>query len=199
MRYNDLIETLHNLRKQKATQKEIASILNIGQSSVAGRAQRNSEFSGEELKKIEEFYKINLFDNSFAEITYYDTKSDNQKLPAKSLKFDINLISKIFKRSPENLKIIEATDDSMENEIFEGDVLLVDTSLTNPSASGIYLFTTKNVERIFIKRLYQYPDGALEIISDNPKYDKIIYDTNEIKNMNFEIKGRVIKNLTRGL
>ena len=60
MRYNELIERLQNLtspdafgRPVKISQQMIADCLEIRQTAISGRANRNSDFSTDELIKIE--------------------------------------------------------------------------------------------------------------------------------------------------
>lgn len=60
MRYNVLFDTLQNLIKRKPSQKEIGDILNLAQTAISGRANRNSTFSDEELGIIEKHYGISL-------------------------------------------------------------------------------------------------------------------------------------------
>ena len=91
--------------------------------------------------------------------------------------------------SPENLKMFQATGDSMEDKIYDGDWLLVDVD------SGVFIFTANSLYRC--KRLNMTLDGRLEVKSDNPKYDtEIIGQDNNIE---IEIIGRVLNNLSRSI
>ena len=60
MRYSVLFNTLQNLIKKKPSQKEIGNILNLAQTAISGRANRDSDFSDEELELIERHYGISL-------------------------------------------------------------------------------------------------------------------------------------------
>ena len=83
----------------------------------------------------------------------------------------------------------------MEPTIFSGDDVLVNFGDCNFNNGGV--FVIEKFGDWFIKRLRLRFDGNLEIISDNNKYETEIikYDSGTVVN----IKGRVIKNLSRGL
>lgn len=107
------------------------------------------------------------------------------------------MIQNIFKiQDARSLKVFQASGDSMEPTIYDGDDVLVDINRKDYINGGVFI-----IEKLgdwFIKRLRLKFDGSLEIISDNnTKYDtEIIKQTDGI---DINIKGRVIKNLSRGL
>ena len=84
----------------------------------------------------------------------------------------------------------------MEPAIYDNDDLPVDISRKDYINGGIFL-----IEKFgdwFIKRLNRSFDGSLEIISDNKdKYQMQVIDFSSDVEIN--IKGRVVKNLSRGL
>lgn len=91
-----------------------------------------------------------------------------------------NIEHYIFKRSwiqgklatsPNHLRMLKITGDSMEPTLSHGDVILVDTSKTKPSPPGI--FVLHDGFGLVVKRLDLLPDGAepkLVIKSDNSQY-----------------------------
>lgn len=97
--------------------------------------------------------------------------------------------------SPENLKTFRASGDSMEDKISDGDWLLVDLGRRDATVSGVYIFTANGLCRC--KRLNMTLDGRLEVKSDNPKYAMEIVGPND--NIEINIIGRVLNNLSRGL
>lgn len=106
------------------------------------------------------------------------------------------LIQNVFRVGNLNdLKVFTATGDSMEPTIFSGDDVLVNIGDCNFNNGGV--FVIEKFGDWFIKRLSLRFDGKLEIISDNKKYDTQIIDYNSEVTIN--IKGKVIKNLSRGL
>lgn len=90
---------------------------------------------------------------------------------------------------PENLLVIYAQGDSMEPFIFEGDVVLFDTSETEPKHKQVYVIRRPDGS-ISIKRLNQLMSGAWIIKSDNPAHDDEQASEETISNM--PILGRVI-------
>lgn len=108
-----------------------------------------------------------------------------------------SLIKDIFKiKNVNNLKVCRAIGDSMEDTIFDNDDLLVDVGKKDFNNGGIFILTINN--DWFIKRLHYKINGDLAIISDNSKkYQTEIIHPND--NININIIGRVIKNLSRGL
>ena len=56
MRNDEVLDRLQNLIKRKPSQKEIGSILNLAQTAISGRANRDSDFSDEEIELIEKTY-----------------------------------------------------------------------------------------------------------------------------------------------
>lgn len=67
----------------------------------------------------------------------------------------------------ENLAVIYATGDSMEPYIFDGDVVLFDTSDTQPKHGQVYVVRRPDCS-VSIKRLVQHLTGDWVIKSDNP-------------------------------
>lgn len=214
MDYNALIAKLKDLTNVTLTQSSIAKVLQIPQSTIGNRISRGTHFKLEELFKLEKAYGLPIGvlsgvqtgSTDCIEIPYYDVKGSCgtgvmvYEPEIRSIKLDSTLIAKVLKRKPENLHIIEAVGDSMEGDgIYEGDILLIDSSNTNPMVQGIYVFTTQNNELVYIKRLYLHPDGLLDVISANPRYQTLRYSNKDIEKLNLSVKGRVIKNLSRGL
>lgn len=65
------------------------------------------------------------------------------------------------------LRFIHAYGDSMSPTFEDGDVLLVDTGIRDPKViDGVYVMAAN--DRLYIKRVRQRMDKALEISSDNP-------------------------------
>ena len=60
MKYNELIEKLLIFTKHNVTQVELGKILNVSRQLINKRAIRNSVFSEDEVRKIEEFYNVDF-------------------------------------------------------------------------------------------------------------------------------------------
>lgn len=87
----------------------------------------------------------------------------------------------------DRLKFIHAYGDSMAPTLNSGDVLLVDTGVTDVKIDGIYVLRAH--ERLFVKRVRQRLDGRYEISSDNPTHKTV-----DILNGDHEVSvaGRVL-------
>ena len=86
------------------------------------------------------------------------------------------------------LRFIHAYGDSMSPTFEDGDVLLVDTGVRDPSSiDGVYVMAAN--ERIYIKRVRQRMDKALEVSSDNPTVKTV-----DVLNGNhsIDVLGRVV-------
>ena len=217
MYLHELLEQLKNDTKlnnnKKLTSTKLAEILNVTKSTISKRvAKRDSEVTVSELQKIEKALGVSLFtdenNGKFSKIERYNACGScgpgydiTQIEPEIGyLMLDNNLIYKILRTKPENLYIIQAKGDSMiDAGIYEDDVLLIDKSKRDSYENGIYLFTTDHNEHIFIKRLRYRPGEILEVISANSSYETLYYTKQDLINLEFSIKGRVIKNLSRGL
>lgn len=211
MRYSELLIDLQNLIKIKPTQQSLAKILGIGQTAISGRAQRNSEFSQEELLKLEQAYGLpygvlstkNEGTDNCIQLEYIHISPscghgtvvvDNADVTP--VKIGQEVIKDLWNvNNPDVLKLFKASGDSMDPTIEDGNILLVDTSRVDYHNGGIYVLTLNN--DWFVKRLRLRMTGELDIISDNDKYpiETLKPDTEtEVK-----VIGRVIKNLSRGL
>ena len=184
MYIHELLELLKQDTKLNKDKKfnatKLSKILGVDKSTISSRVNKgNSEVTVSELQKVEKALNISILSNfgeNFSKITRYDVSGScgpgyglvGIEPEIKYLMLDNNLIYKILRSKPEDLYIIQAKGDSMEDAgIYEDDVLLIDKSKTNPQINGIYVFTTQNNEFVFIKRLRYRLDGVLEVISAN--------------------------------
>jgi phage repressor protein C with HTH and peptisase S24 domain len=83
--------------------------------------------------------------------------------------------------------LIKARGDSMEQTIYDGDLLLVDTRIHSIKDDALYIIESDN--HLIVKRIQQTLDGSLMIISDNPRYEKQIIEPKRAKEL--KIVGRV--------
>lgn len=193
MRYSKLLDALQNLIGFKPKQADICKILDYGYSTIGARAQRDSDFSDEEIEKIEEHYGISLRggDNNSVELNYYP-----------DVFASCGTGCTVFQESPEKISIskdsipdyspnaeysvINASGSSMYPIIFEGDkIILKHWQGEQIIDDKIYLFTY-NYE-LFIKKLVKNIDQII-IKSENKEYENRIITPNET----FKIIGRVI-------
>lgn len=205
MRSSVLFDTLQNLIDFRPSQKAIGDIIGVKQNSIAGRVARDAEFTDEEIEKIEAHYGVSLRggDNHSLEIEYVNIHpscghgttllSDAEVTPVRIGK---ELIKDVWKiENPQNLICIKASGDSMQPLIYDDDILLVNTARTDFHNGGIFLLTINN--DWYVKRLRLRVTGELDIISENSKYPIETLQSNT--SIEIQIKGRVLKNLSRGL
>jgi len=89
--------------------------------------------------------------------------------------------------NPRHMSLIRVSGDSMEPTLYSGDIVLVDhnKNYIDPNG-GIYAIALD--DSILIKRLQViYPSKQVRVISDNPKYEKL-----EVDIENIAINGKVI-------
>lgn len=95
-------------------------------------------------------------------------------------------------RKSEDLYVIYAQGESMEPYIFEGDIVMVDTSSVEPGDRHVYALRRSD-DCIIIKRLVRQSSGGWVIRSDNP--DKTAYPDEPVTEAvlhEIPILGRVI-------
>ena len=215
MLYQEKVFTIDNILKKltdisgkNITQVQIAEDLDITRQYISQIKKTNSNLPDKYIDKLNEIYCVDLRKNLIPtdeniEIDYIHIApscgrgtvvlDDADVTPVRIGKEVIKDIWKVS--SPEVLKLFKASGDSMENTIEDGNILLVDTSRTDYHNGGIYVLTINN--DWFVKRLRLKINGDLEIISDNPKYEPEVLRPNT--DIEINVVGRVIKNLSRGL
>ncbi len=103
---------------------------------------------------------------------------------------------------PDNLRIISTPGEEMDGgqyPIRNNDILVIDTSKTNMSDSGVYLITTHNGTVVTLRRLMELLDGTVAFYVENEKYAFAInkvYTREELDAIGFNVVGRVVKNVT---
>lgn len=92
-----------------------------------------------------------------------------------------------FLPAPGRIGIITVRGDSMYPDVKNGDVVLVDTLISNYDGDGLYLLNIHG--HTFIKRLQLLTDG-MHVISTNPKYASQVIPPTEIEDLH--IGGRIV-------
>lgn len=85
------------------------------------------------------------------------------------LAFSEDWVRNTLHRRPANLALLEATGDSMDPTIRDGDILLVDTSVQDIQSSRVYVLQVNGA--LLVKRIQVRLDGSLVVKSDNPSYE----------------------------
>ncbi len=85
------------------------------------------------------------------------------------LALEENFLRQVLNRRSQDMVSIEATGDSMEPGIHDGDLLVVDTSVQDVQNSRVYVLDVNG--ELLVKRLSLRLDGAVIVRSDNAKYE----------------------------
>ena len=212
MRFKDAIEEIMGITKKKVSYTDIANALEVTRQYA--HQIRDKAVSVDQLQRLEKYFGVELADAKRAVEKNEDDCVTLERIhinPSCGLgtyvcgraeitpvRLGISLITDVLKgSSPKNLKIFYASGDSMSPTIEDGDLLLVDVGKKDFRNGGIFLLTINN--EWFIKRLRLKITGELEIISENEAKYGAPEIVRENDNIEIVIKGRVIKNLSRGL
>ena len=187
MRYSVLLDRLQNLINYKPSQAEIGKILDLRQTAISGRANRDSNFSDDEIKKIEQYYHIVIEDDNLT-IDYYPDvfgSCGNGVFELSPEKTQIIVPKNAFfeKFSPnKTYSVINAMGNSMQPLIFDKDKLIIEHWNGEQIIDNKpYIFCYK--DEIFIKRLAKNVD-QLMIISENKDYDTRKLSGEQLKDVN---------------
>ena len=193
MRYSVLLDRLQNLTNHKPSQSEIGKILGLRQTAISGRANRDSNFSDNEIRKIEQYYHI-VIENDSVTLDYYPDvfgSCGNGVFELSPEKTQIIVPKNAFfeKFSPnKTYSVINATGNSMQPLIFDKDKLIIEHWNGEQIIDNRpYIFCYK--DEIFIKRLAKNVDQLL-IISENKDYDIRKLSGNQLKDVN--IIGQIV-------
>ena len=168
------IEDLEKLIGFIPKQSELCKILDYNSSKISARAQRNSDFSDEEVELIEKHYGISLRGNSTEEtvaIDYYPEvfgSCGSGKFVLSEEKELIQVPKKLFSHfsGQKHYSVINAIGESMLPNIHPKDRLIVEHWAGEQIRDNqIYVFCYNN--EIFVKRLIKNVDEVV-IKSDNP-------------------------------
>lgn len=89
---------------------------------------------------------------------------------------------------PDKLAVISVKGDSMEPELYDGDLILLDRAQTEPRDSRIY--AVRYNSDLFVKRVMELPGNRIQLLSSNPNYPPITVEAADLDGI--QIIGRVI-------
>lgn len=206
MRYNQLFEDLQKLTGKNITDRVMMQVFGLkSPSTIVYKRTKNVDVTDDEINKIEQYFNVSFSNNStdciFIDYIHLNPSCGKgtvvlQEPEVTPIKLGTQMIQSVLKiTDPKCLKIFKASGDSMETIIEDGDMLLIDTTRLDFTNGGIFLLTINN--DWFVKRLRRRLSGELDVISDNSKYPVETFNPDD--DIEIVIKGRVIKNLSRGL
>jgi SOS-response transcriptional repressor LexA len=199
MKYSVLFDSLQNLINYKPTANEVASCLGVKDKALYARRARNSEFTYEELIKIENAYGIVggltggiIQNNNTVEIDFYPDVFA-------SCGFGLAVISEqkekisVPKASIKNYSanktysVVTAQGESMQPYILNNDKLIIEHTETIQD-NKVHIFAYK--DDIYVKRLIKNINEVV-IVSDNS--NKEIYSTQKVTDFSeLRVIGQVI-------
>ena len=199
MLYNDVLHTLQNLTKTKVSQESIANALGLKQTTISGRASRNSDFSLDELIMLEQALALPIgsvsgiqTNDNCVDLDYFSdvwascgTGAVVFEETSEKLSVPTSLIQNYSKTN--RYSVINSRGDSMTPFIQDRDKLIVEHWNGGQIIDNcIYVFRYAN--ELFVKRLVKNITQIV-IKSDNPLYEPIkITD----KDQDFEVIGQIV-------
>lgn len=218
LKLNEIIEKLKDIISQELTSKgdvskkvfdkDVATALNIPQSTFATMKKRNS-IPYQEILEFCAMKKISLnwlfFDQAvdmlkeetekFFQVRYFANirASAGGGAEVFSENYETIRVDKRFIGNIEERRLIDAIHiygDSMEPTIKENSIVFVDREDRDISIAGIFIVSSP--QGLYVKRLLhkREDDGMVELISDNIDYSPEVFSIDELG-----IIGRVVGNI----
>lgn len=202
MKLDELIVIISNKTSAAINQSILAECLGITRQTVSNRIKNESEVTVSELRRVEEWFNISLFQNYEEEaqdIVYIDYYTDvfascgsgNIVFSTEKVKLPVasSLISEYSKNKVYSM--INATGNSMSPTIDSGDKLIVEHwNGSQIKDNKIYVFCYNN--EFFVKRLSKNLDEII-IKSDNPEYRIRTISGDSIRDLT--LVGQIVANI----
>ena len=176
MKLDELLSILSKRVGIAVNQSMLADALGITRQTISNRIKNESEVTVSELKKVEEFFNVNMFGEVPDDITYIDYYTDvfascgDGSIVFSSEKTKLPISTSMINGYSKNklYSMINATGNSMAPTIDNGDKLIVEHWSGNQIQDNkIYVFCYNG--EFFVKRLSKNLDEII-IKSDNPEY-----------------------------
>lgn len=208
MKYSEVLTCLQNLTNEKITQAELCRVLDIKQSTMGNRQNRDSNFSDSEITTLEQHYNVKLQHNicyfpvgDRIEIKYWEHLPEElKKTKVASVWFDREIVENDWEMSADNLCIIPMIGDKLSRywyPIMSGNILIVDTSQNYIMGNGVYFATSQNNTRFWIREMQILINGDTQIKGYSPSGDTVkVFSKQELENVDFKLIGKVIKNVS---
>ncbi|MCM1340009.1 MAG: hypothetical protein NC191_10095 [Muribaculaceae bacterium] len=190
---------------REVTLQDMAAVLERSRQHISRTKKDN--LTQEQIEKIENGLGISLKQKKeYFEIPYLEIENvQNQRMKNNlitTLWLDRELIENDWKKEAQNLRVIKMIGDKMdfgEYPLKHNHTLLVDISETDIINSGVYVFTTENEGKtfVFICGISVQTNGNVKFYFANSKtYAPKILTPKELKDCNFTVLARVVKNLS---
>lgn len=198
MKYSELLHRLQNLIHYTPTQADLCRILNMGAATISKRSQRDSEFSNEEIEKLEKHYEIMLQDVNLPEECITLTYRPEVYLSAgygvevldehqETIMIDSRLLAKESGRklNYSMCEVVMISGNSMSPEYRHGDRVIIDKGDTELADGHIFAFRYQG--QCYVKEI-NLLGNRIKCISLNKEYDPFYINEDE----DFLVFGRII-------
>ena len=198
MKYSELLHRLQNLIYFTPTQADLCRILNMGAATISKRSQRDSEFSNEEIEKLERHYGIMLQDVNLPEECITLTYRPEVYLSAgygvevldehqETIMIDSRLLAKESGRklNYSMCEVVMISGNSMSPEYRHGDRVIIDKGDTELADGHIFAFRYQG--QCYVKEI-NLLGNRIKCISLNKEYDPFYINEGE----DFQVFGRII-------
>lgn len=114
------------------------------------------------------------------------------------LQFDKELVQNDWGRNPADLRLTKMLGVKMESGDYvlkNNDLLIVDTSSRSALSPGVYICSFQD-EVVFISGVAPTDQNGIKLYYYDKKFDDKIYSPEQLKELNFKIHGRIIKNMS---
>jgi len=197
------------LEQSNLSKAEFARILNIPPSAVNARINGTNDIKISELIKIENHIGRKIFrpdggtEYDQVRLPYIEIEGENNQYYVhpnvqNRIQFDREVIERIWALDPNNLRIMTMHGNNMnmtEYPLRNNDILIVDISGRDISRPGIYVYKSAK-SGVTVSGIQQKQNGSVTLINLDKKYPDEEYTAEELKNIDFKVIGRVVKNLS---
>lgn len=206
MNYIELKNKIDNRLKRDVKLVEISHALETSAQNFNKKYKNpHSEVTLTDIEKVERFFNIQLLDSTHTadriEISYWKDLPENLKNPKiVSVWFDREIIENAWGMSAEHLYIVPMVGDKMTHywyPIYNNDILIVDTSQDYIMGNGVYFATSRNNTRFWIREMQILINNDVQVKGFAPSGETTkIISTDTLKEADFKIIGKVIKNVS---
>lgn len=198
---------LQNLTNTKITLTQIGLALGTGRANISKRANGNSKLTANEIKKIEDYFKIKITDSkqcqtdNIIKIPYWSELPVELKNPDFTcVTAERKVIENHWYLKPEELCIIPMVGDKMSKywyPINNGDILIINTAQNYIMGNGVYFATSQKNTRFWVREMQTLVNGDVEFKGFSPSGNTTrILSKSELEAADFKIIGKVIKNVS---
>ena len=211
----EVLDTIQNLTNSKISQEEFGKALGTGRSNISLRIKNNSVVTNQERKKLESYFNVILLEGGTknlalmplggtvdrVEIGYWEGLPDDlKKSKVQSVWFDREIIENDWEMNPDNLRIIPMIGDKMTMywyPIINGNILIIDTAQNYIMGNGVYFATSRNNTRFWIREMQVLINDDIQVKGYAPSGGTTkVFKPEQLKDVDFKIIGKVIKNVS---